>query len=66
MSKHLVRDSEQLTDQRGSLAYVSPDILSGKLLPVCMIRDILSGKLLPVCMIRAKKAVISIRSMDTK
>ena len=30
MSKHLVRDTEQLTDQRGSLAYVSPEILSGK------------------------------------
>ena len=31
LSKHLVRDSEMLTDQRGSLAYVSPDVLSGKL-----------------------------------
>jgi serine/threonine protein kinase len=30
LSKHLVRDSEMLTDQRGSLAYVSPDVLSGE------------------------------------
>lgn len=30
LSKHLVRDDELLTDQRGSLAYVSPDVLSGK------------------------------------
>jgi len=30
MSKHLVRDTELLTDQKGRLAYVSPDILSGK------------------------------------
>ncbi len=30
MSKHLVRETELLTDQRGSLAYVSPEILSGK------------------------------------
>ena len=30
LSKHMVRDSDLLTDQRGSLAYVSPDILSGK------------------------------------
>lgn len=32
LSKHLVRDSEMLTDRRGSLAYVSPDVLSGKFL----------------------------------
>ena len=32
LSKHLVRESEMLTDQRGSLAYVSPDVLSGKFL----------------------------------
>lgn len=30
LSKHLVRDDEMLTDQCGSLAYVSPDVLSGK------------------------------------
>lgn len=30
LSKHLVRDDELLTDQCGSLAYVSPDVLSGK------------------------------------
>ena len=30
LSKHLLRDSELLTDQRGSLAYVSPDVLSGE------------------------------------
>jgi len=29
LSKHLVRESDPLTDQRGSLAYVSPDVLSG-------------------------------------
>ena len=26
----MVRDGEDLTDQRGSLAYVSPDVLSGE------------------------------------
>ncbi len=30
LSKHLVRSNDKLTDQRGSLAYVSPDVLSGK------------------------------------
>lgn len=30
LSKHLVRDGDELMDQRGSLAYVSPDVLSGK------------------------------------
>ena len=30
LSKHLVRDNDVLTDQCGSLAYVSPDILGGK------------------------------------
>ena len=30
LSKHLVRESDPLTDQRGSLAYVSPDVLSGR------------------------------------
>ena len=30
LSKHLVPCEEKLTDQRGSLAYVSPDILSGE------------------------------------
>ena len=30
LSKHLVRDDYPLTDQRGSLAYISPDVLSGK------------------------------------
>ena len=29
LSKHLVRENELLTDQCGSLAYVSPEILSG-------------------------------------
>lgn len=32
LSKHLVRGGDLLTDQRGSLAYVSPDVLSGKYL----------------------------------
>ena len=31
LSKHLVREDDMLNDQRGSLAYVSPDVLSGKL-----------------------------------
>ena len=35
MSKHLVRETELLTDQRGSLAYVSPEILSGKCYMIC-------------------------------
>ena len=30
LSKHLVRENLLLTDQRGSLAYVSPDVLSGE------------------------------------
>ena len=30
LSKHLFPSEEKLTDQRGSLAYVSPDILSGQ------------------------------------
>ena len=30
LSKHLVRQDELLTDQCGSLAYVSPDVLSGE------------------------------------
>ena len=30
LGKHLVREDDLLTDQRGSLAYVSPDVLSGK------------------------------------
>ena len=30
LSKHLVREGDMLSDQRGSLAYVSPDILSGE------------------------------------
>lgn len=30
LSKHLVRSNDKLIDQRGSLAYVSPDVLSGK------------------------------------
>lgn len=30
LSKHLVREDEPLSDQRGSLAYISPDVLSGK------------------------------------
>ena len=30
LSKHLVREDHLLSDQRGSLAYVSPDILSGE------------------------------------
>ena len=30
LSKHLVRDEDELADQRGSLAYVSPDVLSGE------------------------------------
>jgi len=30
LSKHLYPSEERLTDQRGSLAYVSPDILSGE------------------------------------
>ena len=29
LSKHLIRKDELLTDQCGSLAYVSPEILSG-------------------------------------
>jgi serine/threonine-protein kinase 40 len=33
LSKHLVRDGDELMDQRGSLAYVSPDVLSGQ--PYC-------------------------------
>ena len=32
LSKHLIRDDELLTDQCGSLAYVSPEVLSGKLI----------------------------------
>ena len=30
LSKHLIREDELLTDQCGSLAYVSPEVLSGK------------------------------------
>ena len=30
LSKHLVRNDELLTDQCGSLAYVSPEVLSGE------------------------------------
>ena len=30
LSKHLVRSNDKLTDQRGSLAYVSPEVLSGE------------------------------------
>lgn len=30
LGKHLVREDDLLSDQRGSLAYVSPDVLSGK------------------------------------
>lgn len=30
LSKHLVREDDMLNDQRGSLAYVSPDVLSGE------------------------------------
>ena len=30
LSKHLVRGGDLLTDQRGSPAYVSPDVLSGE------------------------------------
>ena len=30
LSKHLVREDEPLSDQRGSLAYISPDVLSGE------------------------------------
>ena len=30
LGKHLVREDDLLTDQRGSLAYVSPDVISGK------------------------------------
>eukprot|EP00731_Ephydatia_muelleri_P032207 Em0023g714a len=33
LSKHLVREDEPLSDQRGSLAYISPDVLSGS--PYC-------------------------------
>lgn len=29
LSKHLIREDELLTDQCGSLAYVSPEVLSG-------------------------------------
>ena len=30
LGKHLVREDDLLTDQRGSLAYVSPDVISGE------------------------------------
>lgn len=30
LGKHLMSDSNMLKDQRGSLAYISPDVLSGK------------------------------------
>lgn len=30
LGKHLVREDDLLSDQRGSLAYVSPDVLSGE------------------------------------
>lgn len=47
LSKHLVRDSEMLTDRRGSLAYVSPDVLSGKFLHLfgCLLIEAKLGSL---------------------
>ena len=30
LGKHLLKDDELLVDQRGSPAYISPDVLSGK------------------------------------
>lgn len=30
LGKHLMRDDDLLKDQRGSPAYISPDVLSGK------------------------------------
>ena len=30
LGKHLVHEDDLLSDQRGSLAYVSPDVISGK------------------------------------
>ena len=31
LGKHLIRENDLLKDQRGSPAYISPDVLSGKL-----------------------------------
>ena len=39
LSKHLVRDDELLTDQCGSLAYVSPDVLSGKYMTIMLTKS---------------------------
>ena len=30
LGKHLIRDNDLLKDQRGSPAYISPDVLSGE------------------------------------
>lgn len=30
LGKHLIRENDLLKDQRGSPAYISPDVLSGK------------------------------------
>lgn len=38
LGKHLLKDSELLVDQRGSPAYISPDVLSGKILIVELYR----------------------------
>ena len=41
LSKHLVRKDEPLTDQCGSLAYVSPDVLSGKFRFVILLHNVM-------------------------
>jgi len=37
LGKHLIGDHDLLRDQRGSPAYISPDVLSGKLHVIIMI-----------------------------